>query len=390
MFLKTPKIIRIQYLALNGIASLLSPFTSLLFAYLVVQLTDKDIWGLFVDYFLYFFIANIFYNWGVGTYLQRSFSQDPRSINASWQMFFLTRMPLLLIVITLSVLLLPYQFVFWLLSGYLINSIQPLLVYKRSYLVIIIGELIAFSILAILLFNSTITLDSLLIAYSVYLGVKAFIFLISQSQIFTGWKWLFNPYMLMVTLPFLLMNAAGFLQSKIDLYVFAFFNTGEPVGEYQIVSGFFILAQTIPTILVIPFLKNIYRMKDQGISKMRKNLAWSGLFINTILMLLIFIILKYFFAIQLNLVSVLVGFAISFPPYLYSILVFEMFKKNKEKKVLNIILISMLLNFILAVILLSCNFGLVGGLIANACSQIVCLLLYFKYSNNDRIPQLLE
>ena len=75
------KIIKRFYpILLNGLRSVLNPLITIIFSYVVVSYFSKVLWGNFVEYLLFFFIASLVTNWGSKTYLLRVFSQKPKNI----------------------------------------------------------------------------------------------------------------------------------------------------------------------------------------------------------------------------------------------------------------------------------------------------------------------
>lgn len=382
---------RFSPILLNGVRTLLTPITFIAFSYLVVRYHSKELWGGFVDYLLFFYLASLVSNWGSKDYLSRLFSEKPKELVRSWQAHFIARLPLFAI----TVLVIPFLFeqnsqgflVLWLLAGYVSNAFIPIYTYRRDFGKVILVELIAFGSLLYLMLRKEqeLSVSYLVCFYSVYQLVKAVIYSLLYTAFFRFRKISFNWGLLLMSLPFFLMGCAGFLQSKVDLYLFGFFHDDALLGEYQIISGFFIFSQSIATILLLPYLKNIYRMKAVSILSLRRRMIWLGLFLNLFVVAVIYFALKLFFDIELTLLELIAGFFIGWPSYVYAMHIFYLFKNNQERQVLIISLVSLGFNFILSLVLLSLEVAVLGVLIANSVAQIAALTLYLRKKIDDDI-----
>ena len=90
---------RFYPIAINGFRSVLSPLISIAFSYIIVTYFSKELWGNFVEYMLFFFLASLSISWGSKNYLLRVFSKNPRNIVTDWQQLFLARLVLCLVFI---------------------------------------------------------------------------------------------------------------------------------------------------------------------------------------------------------------------------------------------------------------------------------------------------
>lgn len=323
----------------------------------------------------------------------RQFSKEPAKMINYWQNFFLVRIPISIVVLV-SIFFFStwkeFQFLtVWILSSFVTNAFVPVYLFKRDYFKVILTEMISFGLLTWLIFSSEtdLTIHILCYYYAIYLLIKAVVYSVLYYQFWVFKSSTFNYKLLWLSLPFLFLGLTGFLQSKIDLYVFAFFYKSALLGEYQIISGFFIFSQSIATILVLPYVKNVYRMKNSGIAKLNRLIGLSGLLINAFIVLTIVFILQWFFDIELNLFQIILGYLIGFPSYFYAIRVFYLFRNNKENKVLLVSIWSLLVNLTLSTILLYLGWKITGVLLANGVAQLVCLFLYSQHKIDDKTTQ---
>ncbi|WP_054851449.1 hypothetical protein [Olleya sp. ITB9] len=379
-------ITRVLPIALNGFRSFLSPIISIFFSYIVVHFFSKELWGNFVEYLLFILITSVIINWGNKTYLMRLFSQNPKEIIANWQMLFKARFPICLIII----LIVPFLYgintsillIIWLLSAFVQNSFLSVIFYNRDYIEFIGIELTGFAILLLQLYflKTNITLLILLQTYVIAMLIKAVITALLYFKYLRFKNIKINTKVLFLSFPFFLLGISGFLQSKIDVYAYSLITKGTPLGEYQIISGFFVFSQSIAMLLIFPYVKNIYRMSSKSILKIKKGFVIYGFLLNLLVVTFIYFSLLYF-NIKLSLVQLIFGFIIGYPCYIYSLDILMLFKKHKESLVIKISAISLSINFVLSLTLLYFGYNFTGLLAANAIAQIFSLSCYIYLYN---------
>lgn len=384
------KLVRRFYpILLNGIRTILTPVIFIVFSYLVVRFHSKSLWGGFVDYLLFFYLATLISNWGSKDFLSRAFSEKPKELINVWQAHLMARVPLLLVTIAVVPFFFEVEtqlyFILWLIAGFINNAFIPVYTYKRDFGKVILTELLGFSLLVFLILSSSqeLTVADLVYYYALSQVLKAAVYALIYLSYFRFSKVQFDARLLLLSLPFFLMGCAGFMQSKVDLYLFGFFHNDTLLGEYQIISGFFIFSQSIATILLLPYLKNIYRMKALSIRSLKQRMVWVGFVLNAIVVAAIYWALSLFFEIELSPLELLAGFFIGWPSYVYVMHIFYLFKQKAERTVLLICLVSLCFNFILSLVLLSLDVGILGVLIANSVAQLVAMFLYLRKKIDD-------
>lgn len=382
---------RLRTIFLNILRIVLTSILSLLLPYIIVNYFSKTLWGKFVEIQLYFFLALIVSDWGAKNYLQKAFSKTPRVMIKTWQKQFLVRIPIFLITLLVLILCIQSQnlfvLTFWFLSAFVYHSFFPIIFYNRDYLFFICIEAGSFIFLNIFFFTTKehLTIDKLILYYSIYMLIKAIFASIKYFSFLKFKQTRIRLSLLKYGFPFLLIAITGFLHSKIDVYVYAFFSNNNALGEYQIISSFFIFSQSLVTILIFPYIKNVYRINVNSLKKIHLQVAVFGFFINIIIIITTALILKNYFKIQLTLLEYFIGFFIGYPTYVYSIKVFELFKFNKENKVVFISFMGLLLNLVLSIIFLFLNYDITGVLLATAITQVVTMLIYFIPLSNDKL-----
>lgn len=383
--------LKLKPILLNAFKSGLSPLLSILFSYLIVNYFSKDLWGEFVRYLMFFYIVTIILNWGNKMYLLRGFSKNPKDLVTIFQEYFFVRIPILILVIIILLFTFdPEEWVsltLWTLSVFIYNSFIPIIFYFRDFGKQIFIELLGYAALLLLIYfnHEELDLELLIKYYSIHLIIKTILVILIYSSFLNIKKFQIKLSLLKFGFPFLILALTGFLQSKIDLYTLSFFSENIQLGEYQIISGFFVFSQSIPSIILLPYLKNIYRMKSFSLKKIKQLIIKFGILITIIITIIIDSILNYFFGIKLTLVDLIFAFFIGFPSYIYIIHVFYLFKIESEKTVVKICVIGLAINFLLSFILLPLDFEIRGALIANACAQILVTFFYLRNKINDQV-----
>ena len=377
---------------LNGTKSFLVPAISILFSFLVIRFSDKSIWGDFVPFLLFFHLANTVTNWGSKDFLLRSFSKSPQRKVGDWQDMFVSRLPVLIVAIVTAFMFFPSEEAVylssWVLVAYVSNAVLPIVNDRRDYLAVIVIELTAFvGAITYLLYQSSLSVNHLLIIYTCYQLGRAILYALRYVSFFRFQSPTFNLSLLVVTFPFFLLALSGFLQSKFDLYIFERFANDVELADYQIISGFLVFSQALATMILMPYVRNIYRMKKGALSKIVRFMVLAGIPIQLASVGAICLVLVWFFDIHPNLIQLALFFAIGYPSFAYAVHVFSSFSQQREKDVLMVSIISAAVNGLMSLILLSLNLGMTGVLIAHALAQLVALIGYRRNELNEFTPK---
>jgi hypothetical protein len=382
-------LIRSFPILLNATKSVITPLLSLLFSYIIIKSSGHELWGQFVEYLLFFYIAGIVCNWGSKMYLLRLFSINPGLIIQNWQHYFMVRLPIVVgFILALILLYNPSLYIYlivWLISVFIKNSVLPIVFYQRDFLKMIIVELLGFALLFFLILQANaLTFQKTIEYYSLSMLFIAMGYIILYPKFFYLKKLKVDFNLLKLGLPFTLLAITGFLQSKVDLYVLNFFTDKATLGNYQIISGLFVFSQSIAGIIALPYIKNIFRMSAIAIIKIKNLLKWFGLIGSIITTIAIYFVLKIY-EIELSLKGYVFGFFISFLCYLYTIDLYVLLKENKDFIIVKISTLCLIINLFFSILFLSFGMNLEGVLLANAICQFIAVLSYKYYSLNKLV-----
>ena len=366
-------------IALNTSRSMAIPIFNFLIAMIGVSYLGKAFWGEMVQLLLWIYFIAFLTNFGNKDYLLRSYSENPSKINTLFGTVLFTR-SVFLIFSLLFFFFFPVEIALWSLLLtifiFLYQSLESLVIYKQTFLVQLIAEIIGFTIITItLIYTENLQIETLLKIYSLSFFIKLIIVLSSLKIDYSQVKFQFSKDSLLKLTPFFLIGFSGWLVSKIDLYLVTIFLPKEQLASYQLLITAFLMIQAFAGFIMYPFSKHIYRLNNKSIKKIKQILQLASIPIIGVSTFIIWYVFEQ--KIQLNLQTELyyLGAILSVPVYFYIVDVFQLFKNGKENTIMKINFTIALLNLILIVFLVQL-FKLKGVLISMIISQFTLLILY--------------
>lgn len=364
------------------------PIISFLTLFIGIKFYGKENWGEFISVSIWIYFLAFIAKWSGQNYLIKELSKSTSNV---WSVFYSN-------VLERSVLLLPslVLFVYFpipislysillLILIFIYNSYEIVAVYKQKLELQFITEIIGI----IIFFFGFYLLPHF--ELSTVLLLFCFSFLI-KNLIFIGYfKLNFNTVSLNIsyqnlykTLPFFLIGFSGWLASKCDIYVVNYFFTKKELSEYQILMNCFIILQAIPSYLVLPINKHIFRLSENSISKIKSKILILTIPIISIATISIWIFLKIALQIEFSGFIYLFAALSTIPTFFYTIDILQFYRKEKEKIIMQYSFITVVLNIILASILIP-YFRILGVVISVCISQWLYLLLILKENKNEKL-----
>ncbi|MCP4420601.1 MAG: hypothetical protein GY805_28680 [Chloroflexi bacterium] len=367
-----------------------------LLALLVVRFASVELWGEFVELLIIVQFGAHIIAWGNREYLLREFSRHPAQIAKLWQTSFLTRS--LLAGAFFLVLLfwgLPshlfWLLIVWTMSAAWYQSNDVFVVYQKDFrfaLVVEFGTLVLL-VLSVLALGTQITLEHIISLYALAHLLKASVFLyrfrdytLDKSHLATQQSILrreFDPHYFRLALPFFLLGFSGLLQSRIDLYSVNYFLTDKEVGQYQVFINLMIYLQAIANFILLPFVKNIYRLQYRTIFKLSARLFLFGLIILPPAFLGIHFVLENLYHFNFAPAFYVFGALFVLPIYFYLPIIYALYKANLQTSVLAVNLLGAALTLGLNVLLLP-RIGMLGAIISIAIVKWVVWISYLIQS----------
>jgi len=399
--LKRKDIKRSSWIFFSALNNFSPSFFNLLLATILIKKTSFDLWGHYVSFSLFTSLSFFILGFGNKDYLLREFSRAPSDLTKAWQSNFIQRLVFAILLSLLFLLFFSNHFsanavilVAWVISAFLYKSLDVLIVYKRFFLFSSVLEILGFLAITIIIYiypAQNFTIDILFLILALVTLVK---FLISayylKLKIFPL-KEILNIKLkgntLFLSLPYFLPSLIGLLQGKTDLYCVAYFLSSIELGKYQIFMSLLTIPHSIAATIVMPFVKNIYRLPLKTLKKITTILTVIGVIGSLPSMVTIFFIVKLYYDISLSKWMYLLGYFQLIPLFIYFIKINQLFKYNKQYVVTYITLLTGLVSFFLSIIFIPI-YNIEGAMIANTITQWITLLLFIiaenYYINNGK------
>lgn len=378
---------RSKLIAAGTLNSLASPFTNILFSILVVKVYGTGDWGSFVYYFLYASLASLVLNWGNKDYLLREISKSPSEIGALWRKSFLSRLVLLLPLAIIFLLSFPYSsavyLIIWVLLLFISQSFEVLVTFHRKFMLAfaleILSSLIMFA--SVIILKDRLGFSALIYSYFLYLSIKAVVYLIyfradvsRKSALPKGG--LIDLTLLKNSFTFFLIGITGMLSSRIDQYTVSYFLPKETLGEYQVLKNFLIYFQSAASFMILPFIKNLYRMKNDSMDKLSVRLFTAGLVLIIPMIAALYIITEYIYGFKFTPEIYLYSALFILPGYYSSVIIYKLFKNSRQSLVVIVSVIGIVISLALNTILIP-KMHSAGALLSGVVSVWVSAIIFF-------------
>jgi ubiquinone/menaquinone biosynthesis C-methylase UbiE len=389
---------RIKLVLVNLLKQVLGQILTLMLSFFIFKFYSKELWGEFAAYFLYINIITIVIGWGNKEYLIREFSKAPGKISGNFYLIFNSRLILLAAAIIAVLFVFPtdcfWFFALWIISVYISQSLEVFWIYKRNYIQSILIEILSFSLLIFLLYYNKIDSDSLVGYYAYYQLARTVLYVVMYHSELKKMHFQIDKKYFVATFSFFLLALVGFLQSRMDFVIVTFFEADQNIAVYQIITAFFILIHALGTFLIFPYMKNIYRLQKSSVAVFQRFVSFISPLVVCFCLAVFFLITHFVYNLSLDYQYYLLGFFITFPPYLYTVKILILYKENKQAVVLKIGIIGIIINSVLSILLLYLGYGLKGALLASAVSHLFVAYQYLthfskthKASNNNHIKK---
>jgi O-antigen/teichoic acid export membrane protein len=366
--------------ALSAGRSMIPPAINFAAAYLVIQLEGQTSWGQFVDVLIFTSLANMFIAFGIKDYVLRQASLEPRQIGSLIKSGTLVRLVVLVPCTIMAFILFPTQeagwLTLWLMAALICSGIDPLINFNRSYLKAIAGELIFGAFLFGYLMTVTINQLQLVIAFAIATCLRSAVLLASFRKNLIAGSVKLDLRLLASGLPFLAMGFSGMLQSKTDLYLVAALLGNEELAVYQVTINVFIYLQALSALALLPFAKNLYRLPLNAIWKICVRFTLFGMLIIAASVPVIYWTVNHLYNFGLDLKVIIIGGLFVIPTFIYLPIVYKLIGIKKERPVLYINLVGVIVNLIFSYWLIL-KLGLMGGFIGSMIAQWTILVGYY-------------
>ena len=361
------------------------PLLNFLTLFLGIKFYGKENWGEFISISIWIFFMAFIAKWSGQNYLLKEFSKNTSNYLNIFYSNILERSVFLLPSLVLFCVF-PFHValsaVIVLVIQFFYNSYEVLVVYNQKFQLQFIAEIIGvlFIFIGFIVFP-VFNLTTIFYVFAIsYLTKSIFLFL-NFNHSFKNICIAFSFKNLIRSFPFFLIGFSGWLASKCDIYVVSVFFSNKELSEYQILISCFLILQSIPAYLVLPINKHLFRLTKVSIKKIKMKLALIALPIIILSSLLIWLVMSHLIQIQFSLIIYFFATISSIPAFFYIVDVIQLYKENKENKIMKLSFITATLNLI-ALYLLVPNFRILGAILSVCITQ--WLYLYFTLKENNK------
>jgi O-antigen/teichoic acid export membrane protein len=361
------------------------------FSILMVRFYSAELWGSFAQLMLMMTFFTQITGWGSKDFLVREFSRNTQ-LSHLWQTSLTSRMLIFLLMLPIiwmygSSQQVTYLFTGWCLVNFVLRSFDSAIVFERKFYHAVFIELAGF--LAILasffLLGDRVTLPALI---SLFIGsavLKILLYLpIFRKQYIEPIDGAFSQQYLILSIPYFLPPFISFLNAKADTFAIALTLSEKELGEYYVLVSLLSYCHAVGALALVPFLKNIYRIKAESLRKIKRAFFLGGMTWATGCLIATYFLLEYIYKIHFEVQVYLVS-ALAMPPFfIYYLLMQEFFKNDKPYPVVIINLVTAVVNFAVSLVLIH-FLGFLGGLIAFATMQWM-ILFGFVITRNKLLP----
>ena len=373
---------RLLTIGIHTIQGFSSPAFNFLIIVFGIKVFGKADWASLINVMLWVFFGTFMLGWGNRDHLLRKYSQEPGKMYHAFFSNFLSRC-LLLPFALLFLLFFPIHISFWaillVLLTFTYSSLSTLVVYHQKFSAQLLAEIIAFAIIfGSVFYLETFDLETFLKIYTTAIAAK----LIILSAQMNFWKERFSATISIQEfkdgLPFFILGLSGWLMSKVDIYIVAFYLEKSQLAEYQLLITAFLMLQALAGYITIPFTKHVYRMSDDMVQKIKYKLYAVAIPLTILGGFLIWFIMEYFVELGFSYEYYFVGGWIALPCYFYTLNIMELMKDHKEHTIIYISFLGFLVNISLIFFLIEA-YEILGVLISICITQWLVLLSYKVY-----------
>jgi len=165
------------------------------------------------------------------------------------------------------------------------------------------------------------------------------------------------------------------LQSRVDLYTVSYFYSHEEVGRYQVFINLIIYLQAVANFILIPFVKNLYRLDYMTLNKISQRLFLLGLVVTPFAVTAIYFVLKWVYEFTFPPAYFIFGALYALPSFYYLPAIYALFKAERQNTVAVFNFSGSAFVLLLNLILLP-RIGLLGAVVSVAVTHWGLLVLY--------------
>jgi O-antigen/teichoic acid export membrane protein len=271
----------------------------------------------------------------------------------------------------------------WAAGRFIYQSFDPITEFERNYGFSILTELSALAIVLVPLTLGIIKPDvnSILMLIATSFIFRSIVSVIYYRKILLkGVTWFSLPnikYFLISAFPFFLLTFSGMLQQRIDLFFLALFTTPVETAQYQVFLNLLLLNHVGASLLLSPFAKNIFRMRQSSLQRLESWFIKAGAAISVISIAAIYGVIKIAYGFELPTILYVMGYFYIFMFYLYLLKIYNLRKTQRQSQIALYAFVGCGVNLICS-LLFTPRWGIEGAMFAGLMTQIAVVILYYR------------
>ena len=367
---------RISYVLSSLLSHFSGPLINVVLSIVVIRSRTAAFWGAYVQHLLIVSLTLTIINWGSKEFLLKKFSEKPAEISRWWSDSVSGKIGVAVLLLPL-ILLIPlpgqniYLIALWIWARMLFQFFEALNIYRRLFLQMAVIELVLVGLLiwGVLFFK--LDLDRFIIFIIAADGVKAVLFYLMNFR-YSAFRFSAQRALrfLKTGLPFLILALAGLLASRSELYLLSYFSDQSTLARYQVLSNFIQYAHLFAAAALMPFIKNLYRLKITAYDRLERRFILSGLFLSIGLTVFIFAITVFLYQFEFSYPTFILVYFNIWGFYFYFLRIQANFRDNKLRQTIALISIMGLANVVFGFIFIPA-YGLMAALGANLFAIVI-------------------
>jgi O-antigen/teichoic acid export membrane protein len=381
------KLARLKTVISGALLRLMISLSNVVVSIFIINTQSASLWGQIVSYILFVDMGFTVINWGSSIYLIREFSNKPDQLKSTF--FHAVAGRALFLGIFIIALLFSFKeprisivLIIWSFARFCYQSLDPIIQFDRDFTFSTVLEAVGIASIIIPLHvgwlpitvESTITLFTLsfvIRALCLFFYKRKFLFRESITLSFTGIKRFF-----LLAFPFFLITLSALFQQRADLYCVALFLDPTSTAHYQVFLNLLILNQIGASLLLNPFVKNIFRLSNSSVRKLERKFILAGYLLTLAFIPVMYLVVRFIYHFDLSWEMYLMGYIYNISFYFYLIRYYEL-SKTKLKLVYLYSFLGCIINIAFS-LLLTPYFGIKGALLAGLITQLFMVFMYYK------------
>ncbi len=172
---------------------------------------------------------------------------------------------------------------------------------------------------------------------------------------------------------FFLLTLSSLAASRADVYLVSLWEEAQLLAQYQIITNFIQYAHLLATAIMLPFLKNIFRLQFDSIQQLERQFIGLGVVLAGVLTAGIYFITTFLYRFEMSYIVITLIYLNIVVFYFYFLRIPAGFSFNKMWSVIFVMSLMGGINLLLGILIIP-TLGIIGGLSSSLSAGILGLL----------------